>query len=110
MPYLIYYSVAIDTPDDGVFLDIMYLGGEAKTEEEAEKLAIDITNDRSIIGTIFTKVFEVNDNNEFVTELAIKQFNKIAENMYEMEEIQERKRKKRAPAPNYEWEEYDPNA
>ena len=93
---VIFYAVVQQTDADGMFLDFPFLGGVVDNDQ-VERLAHDITDDRAIPGTVITKVFNMNGSDSLLEmqKLAYRQFNQTANLMYDMEEIQQRKDKKR---------------
>ena len=93
---VIFYAVVIQTESDGMFLDFPFLGGVVPNDQ-VERLARDITDDRAIPGTVITKIFNMNGTESLLEmqRIASRQFNQTANLMYDMEEIQQRKDKKR---------------
>ena len=93
---VIFYAVVQQTDSDGIFLDYPFLGGIVPPEQ-VDQLARDITDDRAIPGTVITKVFNMNGNDSLLEmqRIASRQFGVTANMMYDMEEIQQRKDKKR---------------
>ena len=93
---VIFYAVVVQTESDGIFLDYPFLGGIV-ANDQVDQLAREITDDHQIPGTVITKVFNLNGSNTLLElqQMASKQFLASANMMYDMEEIQQRKDKKR---------------
>ena len=92
--YVILYGTVLDDDDAGIFLDAYFLGGIVESRGDADKLAWDLTNDRAIPGTVLTKTYGYNSQQEYTRILgfASKQFTQMANDMYEAEEIQKKMR------------------
>ena len=90
--FLVFYATVIDDDDAGIFVDSYFMGGIVKTQEGAELLCKDLTNDRSIPGTVLTKFYKCKSKNDIKIKfkLARKYFNQLANEMYEAEDIQKR--------------------
>lgn len=93
---VIFYAVVVQTESDGIFLDYPFLGGIVNNDQ-VDQLAREITDDHQIPGTVITKVFSLNGAGSLtdLQRMASKQFLTAANMMYDMEEIQQRKDKKR---------------
>lgn len=94
--FAIFYVTITDIDRDGVFVDGPFFGGEIESHEEAELLATEITNDKSLPGTICTKLFRFKPNQlcSDISRLAHKYFTKFRNDIYEQEETQNRKRRR----------------
>jgi hypothetical protein len=93
---VVIYGIVIDTDQDGVFLDYPYLGGITDTPAEAEALARALSGDKSIPGTVMARVYDMNSSGlEHAKKLACYQFCQQARNMYDMEDQQQRREKRK---------------
>lgn len=89
------YGIVLDTELDGIFLDFPFLGGVVDSQPQAEALARSITEDRGIPGTVIVRIYSIDDDLGQVRAMALKQFNQTALEIYDVEEQQERRDKRK---------------
>lgn len=96
--HAVFYALVTEHDEDGTLVDYVYYGGETPSKDEADAMAYALTNDRALPGSVLTKIYRL-DNlitlNDAVR-LANKHFNKIANEMYEVEDMLERQRGRRS--------------
>lgn len=94
--FAVFYACVIETEDDGIFVDSTYFGGTAHTREVANVLVQDITNDKNIQGAVVPKVLLIDTHEELSVahDVAQKQFTQMARDMYAVEEMNQRGKKK----------------
>jgi len=92
MKYVVYFASILDL-DDEVFVDYIYFGGVTYNKEDAEKLSRNITNDKRLSGAILPKIMVTNNFKESY-DIANKYFNRLANDMYDIEKTRNSKRKK----------------
>jgi hypothetical protein len=90
--HIVLYAAIIDHDEAGIFVDAYFLGGVVDTHSAAEKLAWSLTNDKTIPGTILTKIYKFNSHTEFgrVLDMATKYFHQLALDMYDTEDVQKK--------------------
>jgi hypothetical protein len=93
MAFAVLYAVVRETDEDGVFCDFPYFGGIVDTQADAAQLSKDITNDRGVGGTVVTKFYEYFNDFGAVNKLAYKHFQQIANDMYDVEDLLDKKKK-----------------
>lgn len=95
--FAVFYAVIVEDDEEGIFVDSPYFGGVSHHKPQAEQLARHITNDRSMQGAIITKIYPFNlyEGLRQPHELATRQFNQMAKEMYDAEETQRRMRNRR---------------
>ena len=94
--YVVVYGIVQDTEKDGVFFDYPYLAGILDSASDAEKLAVQLTSDKSMQGTVMPRIYNLNGEGlEGVRLLATKHFGQQAREMYDVEEQQQRREKRR---------------
>jgi hypothetical protein len=92
--FVVFYALVARATDNEMFVDAPFLGGMASNKLAAELLARDLSNDKNMAGVVITKIFMTEDLNS-AQRLATRQFNQIAIEIYQMEELQQRKFNKR---------------
>lgn len=93
MRYAVLYGVVID--GDELFFDVVFIGGLVNTLDEAADLARDITDDKSLPGSVITKTYPFDSSVGEIQSLAHKQFCQTAIEMYDVEEMNSRREKRR---------------
>jgi hypothetical protein len=90
--HVVLYAVVTDHDEAGIFVDAYFLGGIIDEYTVAEKLAWDLTNDKTIPGTVLTKIYKFNNHIEFERALVMagKYFHQLALDMYDAEEVQKK--------------------
>lgn len=94
--FLVLYACIVDDEEAGIFVDYPYFGGMVDTLEQVELLQKSLINDRHIPGSKFTKYYssELVSSVRECIDLAKRQFGKMARDMYEVEDMQERMKRK----------------
>ena len=94
--YIIFYSKITTDKEVGIIVDYPFYGGDAETHEEADQIAKKLVNDAQNQTTIIPKVFEKGDNTWLdVMEIAKNRFEKMAQDMYDSEQVMDRRKRKR---------------
>lgn len=93
MKYAVFYGVVMEVDDETFFdCDCPYLGGsELPNEQSAERLMRELAEDKGIPGIVISKSFPYEDGLSDIHKQARRQFNQIANDMYDVEEIAQRK-------------------
>lgn len=91
MKFAIFFATVLDS-DDGIFVDCTYFGGVAYDRNVADGISRDIVNDKMLPGTIISKVIPT-ENIFDSYRIAIRYFNNLAKDMYEVEDAKQRKHK-----------------
>ncbi len=88
MKYAVLYACVTDEDEDGLLVDCTYFGGITSTQEEADALARDITEDNTIKAVVIPKTYPMNDHMTIgrIWKQAHKHFNQMAIDMYDMED------------------------
>lgn len=96
MMFVVFYACVIETDDDGIFVDSTYFGGTTITRPLAEELVRDITNDKNMPGAIVPKILSIAhfDEMHIAHDVAQRHFNNMAREMYSMEDINKRGKRK----------------
>lgn len=94
--FVIFYVSVLDE-DKGIFVDGPYLGGVCLSKDMADFLARDLTNDKQLPGTVMPKVYAFDSYLGVGPShyLAKNQFQRMAEDMYDMERVQARQSRMR---------------
>ena len=92
--FVVYYATITEDDEAGVFVDYPFFGGTAQNKEEAERLSRSLTNDRTLPGAIVAKIYEDTNTFEETMIRANKQFKQLSNDMYQMEDIHTRMKKK----------------
>jgi len=90
--YVILYACIITDDENGLFVDHTFLGGIAPNKIQAEEVAKDITNDKSIPGTTISRILSIESQYELpkVMSMTNKYFHEMANEMYDMEAQREK--------------------
>lgn len=92
-PFVIFY-VTVSDDEDGFNMDGPYFGGKTSTKDQADAMAKVITNNKSIPGVVITKILPLKDGMRETIKIAQRQFDRMAEEMHEMDQIQRRMKKR----------------
>lgn len=91
--YVVVYAKIVDDRDGlGALMTGVFVGGVAPTEEEATGIATDCT-DTIQGGLVIPRVMEIRNNMRDTIDDAMKIFNRMADDMYEVENAITRSRK-----------------
>lgn len=93
MRYAVLYGVVLD--GDELFFDVVFMGGMVNTLDEAADLARDVTDDKSLPGPVFTKTYPFENSVGEIQSLAHKQFCQMAIELYDVDEMNSRREKRR---------------
>ena len=93
--YVVVYGKVIEDKEEGMIFTFPFFGGEAGSLQGAEDIAKELVNDKTrqaiVIPHIFNK--KKGESLQAVLDGAKKRFRRMEEDMYECEEIYERRRK-----------------
>ena len=81
--YLVSCAVIFDT-DDGILVDGPFLCGDLRQKELAEKVATDLSNDKTMPGAVVVKINEYTNKSEAI-KIINKYFSNMIKNIYEQE-------------------------
>jgi hypothetical protein len=98
MKYAIFYACMIDDDEAGVYVDFVYYGGTANSDEEAELLMKSLAQDRGIQGTgtaVIPYKYKLEVPLSAILTRAKKQFKKFSDEVYDMEDMQDRMKNKK---------------
>ena len=91
MRYIVFFA-SVSDGEEGIFVDYAYFGGMTYSREEAEILGKNIVNDKSLPGAILIKIVPVANTLNDAMSVAMKYFNCMAKDMYEVEDSRQRKK------------------
>jgi len=93
--HIVLYAVVTEDDDSGIFVDHCFLGGIVKSKKDSEVLAKELAGDQAIPGTVITKAYQLHDDMAKKIKMANRFFAGLAREIYEVEEIQNRKKRRR---------------
>jgi hypothetical protein len=96
--YAIFYACMLDDDEAGVYVDYLYYGGTAQSEEEADLLMKSLTQDRSLQGpgnAVISRKYKLDIPLIDILNKAKKQFKRFADDIYDMEDMQTRMKGKK---------------
>ena len=93
--YVIIYGKVVEDKEEGMIFTYPYLGGESDSLQGAEDIAQALVNDKTKQAIVITHIFNRKKGEciDSILRRAKKKFRRMEEDMYECEEIYDKRRK-----------------